>query len=136
MPIAASTSGQTTASGTRSPIDCDSNSTPSTTAPSAAICTQSDRPPTPGALDRRRGAVVFGEPQPAGEVEHDAGATREREHDEREAHQVRFDLEVVADPAGHAGDELAVGPAGEAGVGRGGRAGERFHVRFLESVRA
>ncbi len=89
--------------------------------------------PTSGARDRRGGAVVFGEPQPACEVQDDAGAAREREHDEREAHQVRFDLESVADPAGDTGDELVVRPTRQARVRRGGRAGEPFHVRFLES---
>ena len=57
---------------------------------------------------RRGGRVVGGEEQPAGGVEHDAGAARERQHDERQAHEVRFDAEVVADAAGHAGQQPIV----------------------------
>ena len=57
------------------------------------------------------GAAVpssVGQEEPARGVEHDAGAAREREHDEREPHEVRLDVEVVADPAGDTGDELVV----------------------------
>ena len=71
---------------------------------------------TSGARDRRGGAVVFGKPQPACEVQDNPGPTREREHHEREAHQVRFDLESVADPAGDTGDELVVRPTRQARV--------------------
>ena len=100
VPIAASTIGQSNASLKPRPSDCASSSTPSVTAPSAATCTRSLR------ATLATGAVVGREEEPPSGVEHDAGAAREREHHEREPHQVRLDVEVVADPAGDTGDEL------------------------------
>ena len=115
--MAASTSGHTTWSDTRARSTATGaarrarprrarRSAPSRTA-GAAWSTTSGR-----AARRRRPAS--GEPQPAGDVEDDAGAAREREHDEAEPHEVGLDVEVLADAARHPRDELAVGPAAQA----------------------
>ena len=100
VPIAASTIGQSNALLKPRPSDCASSNTPSVTAPSATHLHQVV------AGDVATGAVVGRQEEPPGGVEHDAGATREREHHEREPHQVRLDVEVVADPAGDTGDDL------------------------------
>ena len=122
VPIAASTTGHTSASPNPSPIDFASSSTPSVTAPSAATCTTVVRASALARIRRHRPSPPsVGEEQPAGDVEHDAGAAREREHDEGEPHEVGLDVEVVAEAARHPGDELVPGPTGERRAGGGRR---------------
>ena len=103
------------------------------TAPSASTCTRSLRERS-RRVRRRPVAAVGREEQPAGGVEHDPGAAREREHDEGEPHEVRLDVEVVAEATGHPGDELVPGPTGQRRAGGGRRTGGVLHVRLLESA--
>ena len=81
---------------------------------------------------RRRTPVVGGEPQPAREVQHDARAAGQREHHERESHQVGLDAVVPADAVRDAGDELAVGSTRQPASSCRVRVGAMFHVPLLD----
>ena len=100
MPIAASTIGQSNASAEAEAERLREQQHPERDRPERQHLHQVV------AGDVATGAVVGREEEPPGGVEHDAGATREREHHEREPHQVRLDVEMVADPAGDTGDDL------------------------------
>ena len=59
--------------------------------------------------------LLAGNGEPADEVEERTGAAQEGEHDEPDPHEHRVDLEVGAEPPGHAGDH----PVGGAALQRG-----------------
>ena len=68
------------------------------------------------------GSGSGGHEDPGGEIGEHAGAARHREHDEADAEDDRVDVEVAAEAAGHAGDDLVGGGTGEpAGNRRGDR---------------
>ena len=73
-----------------------------------------DRRGAARALGRLAGHRVGRDEHPARDVGEQAGAAGQREHDEPDAEDDRVDVEVAAEPAGHAAEHLVGGGAGEA----------------------
>jgi hypothetical protein len=56
---------------------------------------------------------IGGHEQPGGEIAEDARAAGQRQHHEADAEDDRVDVEVAAEPAGHAAEHLVGGGAGQ-----------------------
>ena len=105
-PTASTAAGQIRWSGNQTPTLRSRSSEPTVMRPTATACSMPWVAPWP--VPPTLAEAVLRQRDPEDEVEQDAGAAGEGQHDERQPHDDRIDAEAVADPGGHATDDAVV----------------------------